>query len=451
MRLRTDAVLVVVRTIRHCAMGGPGRAGRGAEMEGQGMNYELIKTSAHDTRLDAGSVHMIITSPPYFGLRSYDGDQVVDWPAVEYAPMPGLPTITIPAQSCGLGEESTPEAYIGHMVLVMREMWRVLRDDSTAWVNLGDSFAGSGGAGGDYNAGGIREGQPKFKPPKSALRAKSKILIPHRFALAMQSEGWIVRQDIVWAKGVSCLPDYAGSCMPESTRDRPTTGHEYLFLLAKRGRYFYDAEAVKESSTGQNGAAADFKRTTKDHLLPGQSAIQHREEREPTTDNGTRNLRSVWVINPGSYPGAHFATFPERLPELCIQAGTSARGVCDACGAPWQRVVDKTFMPQPDVSQEKGVRGNGTQKPLDVTNHRDGYPRGTTAATTTGWRPTCTCNAGEPVPATVLDPFNGSGTSGAVATMHGRNYIGLDLSDDYFEQAHQRIGHTQPMFPGVLA
>jgi DNA modification methylase len=387
----------------------------------------------------------------------------VEWPAVTYAPMPGLPTITIEPIVCGLGEEPTPETFIGHMVLVMREMWRVLRDDGTCWVNLGDSFAGSGGAGGDYAAGGIREGQPKFKTPKSALRAKSKILIPHRFALAMQSEGWIVRQDIVWAKGVSCLPDYAGSCMPESTRDRPTTGHEYLFLLSKNPKYFYDKEAVSApaKSAGKTRIALEISgsaaqalqngRTPSGNGVPGTvttyAPTRNLRSVWAITYAPTRNLRSVWVINPGSYPGAHFATFPERLPELCILAGTSAKGVCPECGAPWERVVEHSVTKLTRGEQPWTVgSANGGQPQRDAPGGMHVQP-----FTTTGWAPTCTCNAAEPIPATVLDPFNGSGTTGAVATKHGRDYIGIDLSDNYFEQAHERIGQTPLMFPGFAA
>jgi len=258
--------------------------------------------------------------------------------------------------------------------------------------------------------------------------------IPWRVAFALQADGWYLRSDIIWAKGVSFCPTYSGSCMPESCKDRPTKGHEYVFLLSKNARYYYDGDAVRENGVGQTGQAANFARDTKDHVIPGQGAAQHRTDREPTTDNGTRNLRTVWTINPGNYAGAHFATFSPALIEPMIKAGTSAKGVCPECGAQWERVTEKEFVPQQDVSREKGIKGNGSQKPMDKSNGWDGFPRGTTAVTTTGWRPTCQCDAGPPVPATVLDPFLGSGTTAEVAIRLGRRAVGIELSREYCDE-----------------
>jgi DNA modification methylase len=397
------------------------------------MNYQLLTGDSRTVlrTLAPKSVHAIITSPPYFNLRSYSGEQDVDWEAFEYAPMPGLPPLSIPAWRGGLGNEPTIEMYIGHLVLCLREWWRVLRDDGCAFVNLGDSFAGSGGAGGDYNAGGIREGQPKFMADKAqgyGIKAKDLYMVPARFALAAQADGWYVRSRIIWAKGVSFLADYAGSCMPESVTDRPTKSDEDIYLLTKQPKYFWDNEAVKEPSTGQTGKAASFKRTTKDNLIPNQSAMQHRTDRSDTVDTGGRSLRSVWVINPQGYDGAHFAVWPPALVAPMIKAATSEHGVCGGCGAPWARVVEK----QGRITIPRLTEGD------EGENSKMNGPGAWNAYITTGWQPTCTCNAAI-VPATVLDPFGGSGTTAATACALGRNAISIDISTDYIQLQEERI------------
>ena len=149
---------------------------------------------------------------------------------------------------------------------------------------------------------------------------------------------------------------------------------------------------------------------------------------EPVSYNPTT---SVFVINPGSFKGSHFATFPPALVRPMILAGTSQRGCCSSCGAPYERVISKEFIPQQDVSREKGIKGSGSQKPMDKSNGWEGFPRGSTAVQTTGWTPTCTCDAGDPVPATVLDPFAGSGTTADVARQLGRRWQLIELSREY--------------------
>lgn len=273
------------------------------------MSYQLIHGSAHSLpQIPDKSVHLICTSPPYFGLRSYSGDQAIEWPTVEYAPMAGLAPIRV--QGCepgcvhewadgkpvgvgrndggrdiggrggnyqgdgqhksqttqgayciycsgwrgGLGLEPTIEAYIGHLILCLREWHRILRPEGLCFVNLGDSYNGSNGSGGDYNVGGLREGQPRYPGRRAnGLKPKDLMMVPSRFALAAQAEGWYLRSAIVWAKGVSFIPHYAGSCMPESVQDRPTNGYEMVYMLAKSPSYYYDADAVKESGVVSAG------------------------------------------------------------------------------------------------------------------------------------------------------------------------------------------------------
>jgi DNA modification methylase len=395
------------------------------------MNYQLLTGDSRTVlrTLAPKSVHAIITSPPYFNLRSYSGEQDVDWEAFEYAPMPGLPPLSIPAWRGGLGNEPTIEMYIGHLILCLREWWRVLRDDGCCFVNLGDSFAGSG-KGGQSEEKRSENWQPVYgnKGKRYGLKSKDLCLVPARFALAAQADGWYVRSRIIWAKGVSFLADYAGSCMPESVTDRPTKSDEDIYLLTKQPKYFWDQEAVKEPSTGQTGKAASFKRTTKDNLIPNQSAMQHRTDRSDTVDTGGRSLRSVWVINPQGYDGAHFAVWPPALVAPMIKAATSEHGVCGDCGAPWARVVEK----QGRITIPRLTEGD------EGENSKMNGPGAWNAYITTGWQPTCTCNAAI-VPATVLDPFGGSGTTAATACALGRNAISIDISTDYIQLQEERI------------
>lgn len=248
--------------------------------------------------LPDGFINTCVTSPPYFGLRDYGTDGQI-------------------------GLEDTPEEYVGRLVEVFREVRRVLRDDGTLWLNLGDSYnAHPGQRKVTDKAGGKQQTQRGSTGAPSrcvdGLKPKDLIGIPWRVAFALQADGWYLRQDIIWNKP---------NPMPESVRDRCTKAHEYIFLLSKSPRYYFDAEAIKEPSSGQSGAAANFKRTTKEADPPGQKYKQHREGRKPTDDTGTRNRRSVWTVTPKPYKGAHFATFPPDLIAPCILAGAPPGGI----------------------------------------------------------------------------------------------------------------------------
>ena len=277
--------------------------------------------------LAAGSVRCAISSPPYWALREY-GTAPLTWPAVAYAPMPGLPAIVeVPAMRCSLGLEPTPEAYVAHLVLVYRELRRVLADDGTCWVNLGDCHAT--GAGSARNPGGSfgkqsgltgeRGGIPRSAPnrqPQAGLKPKDLCGLPWRVAFALQADGWWLRSDVIWHK-----PDV----LPESVADRPTRAHEYLFLLAKRRRYYFDGRAIAEpvtcpeASTPEDMARA-FGRRRATTPAPRQSA-----PRATGAAPTVRNRRTVWRIATSKYAGPHFAVFPRELVEPCVLAG-SARG-----------------------------------------------------------------------------------------------------------------------------
>lgn len=390
--------------------------------------------SAHDLAfLSDKSVHAVITSPPYFGLRAYAGDQDVDWPEIAYSPMAGLPPITVPAQRCALGGETDPFAYIGHLIHCLREWKRVLRDDGVCMVDLGDSYTRNGGT--DRKVpetaivGSTRNtlAQMGDRTQRSTqIAPKNLLLIPSRFALAAQADGWIVRANIVWAKGVSFLKGYAGSSMPESVQDRPSRSHENIYLLAKRERYFWDREAVAEPSL-----LPDDNR--KARSAEGQKALpteQVNGVRPGSATYATRNLRSVWVISPRPFAAAHFACWPESLVDPMIRATTSERGCCPACGASWVRVVERG-----ELAGEKRIQ-TGERPAADVRGVSATGMARTNGRTWTekidhGFTPSCTCNAGPAIPCTVLDPFSGSGTTGKVAVRLGRRYVGVDLAGEY--------------------
>lgn len=378
------------------------------------------------------SIHTCVTSPPYFGLRDYGLPKTL-WTTAEYSPMAGLQTIELGEWEGCLGLEPTPDLYIGHLVQVFREVWRVLRDDGTCWVNMGDSYNGSGGAGGDYNKGGLKEGQPKYKGRNiSTLKPKDLMMIPARLALALQADGWYLRSDIIWNKS---------NPIPESVTDRPTKSHEYIFLLAKNKKYFYDVDAIREPYTSDieqprdkhaEGYQADY--------INGQrfSAGEHNYY-----SKGGRNKRSVWNVSTQPFPDAHFATFPSKLITPCVLAGTSAEGCCSKCGAPYKRVTKKG---KPILN---AWSANGAaQYNIDAQKmKRTGLSEGSTLKhivpiKTIGWQPTCKCNA-DIVPCTVLDIFNGSGTVGIACVNNELDYIGIELSEKYVEMSRKRIDEAK--------
>jgi hypothetical protein len=250
---------------------------------------------------------------------------------------------------------------------------------------------------------------------------------------SMVEPGFYLRSDIIWSKL---------NPMPESVTDRPTKSHEYVFLLTKAATYYWDAEAVKERCKAE----------TMQHIdrYGGTLVVTHidvtRNDKE-TLDyfgaTGTRNIRSVWTIATQPFKGAHFATFPQKLAETCIKAGTSERGCCPKCGAAWERVVERTKPPadvytgtvKPDsiapVSHpELGKAGMGQK----LQNWYNEHP-----VETLGWRPTCSCGEADTRPCVVLDPFSGAGTTGLVATKLGRDYIGIELNPAYNAMAKGRI------------
>jgi len=357
------------------------------------------------------------------------------------------------------------------MVEVFREVRRVMRDDGTLWLNMGDGYSG-GNAGGTYNpetwkptdgsGGNSSWGKRQQRTERIlGLRSKNLIGMPWRLALALQAEGWYLRSDIIWAKP---------NPMPESCTDRPTKSHEHLFLLTVKPRYFYDAHAVREKGVPSGWARqrAAGKDTWDYCRTPERIAATGQDCEGSTCVDGTRNLRDVWTIPTEAFPGAHFATFPRRLVEPCIKAGTSDKGCCPECGRPWVRVVEKERVAtRPARNSKIKVPGGWDTGPgSHGTYHRDGRgqpeyrdasevgnrdpARHVSTSQTLGWRPGCECG-GYPVvdPCTVFDPFCGSGTSGVVATQLGRRFVGIELNPEYAEMARRRIANPEPQ-PAIV-
>lgn len=363
----------------------------------------LVQADARRIPLVNNSVDCVVTSPPYWGLRDYG---VVGQLGLE------------PLHDClgwAMGDPCG-ECWVCQMVAVFREVRRVLKPWGSCWVNLGDSYSDAIGKKTTFRRD-LASLLPVGHQKGSGLRTKNLCGLPWRFALALQADGWWLRSEVIWAKP---------NPMPESVKDRPTKAHEQVFLLTKSPRYFYDHEAVREPARGKN--LHDL--TGTGHHAPGQPphtgnrrskspdgwdrgngahGTIHRAGRskgEPAEIRQGRSLRSVWVITPQPMSEDHFATFPEALVERCILASTSAKGNCQRCGRPWERVVE----PEPILTQHA--------------------PQ----ACASGWRPTCGCSAGEPVAAVILDPFVGSGTTCRVAERLGRKAIGLDLSMRYLAE-----------------
>lgn len=383
-------------------------------------------------------VQCVVTSVPYWGLRDYGVEG-------QY------------------GLEKSPEAYIAKMVEVFRELKRIMRDDAVLFLNMGDCY-----------------------------QDKQLVGMPWRLAFALQADGCWLRSDIIWFKtnpmpealngwrwerhrvkvkdGIKHSGGTRGNangafesslhtqgryaqwrecpgCPKCEANDglilrkgswRPTSAHEYIFMLTKSANYYADGEAVRDAA--QDWGQRDRK--------PGSAFVDGTPGRSKQFGGKDcdfaqrgRNLRNVWRISTAPFAGAHFATFAPKIPELCIKAGTSDKGACPKCGGPWVRVVNRKFVGSYHDHKADGIQyglrqnGAGPAKTWNIPE-------------TLGWRPSCACDAGEPVPCVVLDPFMGAGTTGLVAEKLGRDWLGIELNPEYVEMAEARIrkATTTPLF-----
>jgi len=364
----------------------------------------LHHSDAREMPIESNSVHCVVTSPPYYGLRKYRADEELV-----------------------IGDESTPEKYVESIVAVFNEVYRVLRDDGMAWLNLGDSYSVNG----------------------------TLLGIPWRVAFALQDNGWTLRSDVIWAKKAP---------MPESVNGTRWERCKVKSCASIRAVGIYNANAYEYPQGAVNNGTIDGSATWEDctgcdkcnhndgyvlrqgswrstssheHIFQLTKGMNYYSDGEAVKTDTQANRRDVWRdISPEPYAGEHFATFPPDLPRLCIQASTSEAGVCGSCGNQWARVVEHTNMVinRSNNQERSGIRimSSGTMESPSITKFL-------------GWKPTCDCNS-DKIPATVLDPFAGTGTTLLAAQRLGRSGIGVDLSEDYLNQAIKRLSNqTLPM------
>jgi DNA modification methylase len=382
-----------------------------------------------------------------------------------------------------LGLEPTPEMFVHHLVLIFRELRRVLRDDGCFWLNIGDSYCGYKGD--NYSKAGVRgtgeathvpKGHDIGTPHTSAMKPKDLMGIPWRVALALQADGWYLRSAIPWIKG---------NAMPEAVKDRPTTSHEHIFLLSKSPRYYYDLDAIRmpilETSLARNQYAWNSKQRT--HAPKERRGEDHREPGDLFDESGRNRRTGDWFedsiellieeaeayihylknfqnnggllhgsdgtplaifANPKPFSEAHFAVFPDRLVEPLIKAGTPTKS-CSTCRTPWQRKIEKSYtnpVERNQESQDEGFMDGGKARKKGSLNTGE-FPTGVRVKTV-GWEPGCDCESNKgkvqvteaPI---VLDPFLGSGTVGIVAEQLGRRWLGSDISIEYCQIALKRF------------
>lgn len=383
--------------------------------------------------LPDGCVHEICTSPPYWGLRSY------------------LPK-DHPDKVHELGTEGSPEEYVAKSVEVYAECRRVLHPSGVFFLNIGDSYANDAKGPGSKK-GAACQGRPNIESVQKAwrgggLKKKELVGIPWMLAFALRQDGWWLRGEQIWQKL---------NGMMESVADRPVRGHEHVFLLTKRPRYFYDSFATRVPAAASTlkdkrlsrEPVRDYADAARRHG-DGESNAHNRKAAASAVGSDTALLRSVWSIPVARSKEAHFAVMPERLALTCVRAGTSKKGVCPACGEPWRRVLEKVRVPTRPGTESKLFGGPNSRvnrsrdpgHPTELEGKRVGNrdpERHVTRVETVGWRPGCECHAGEPIPAVVLDPFAGSGTTLKVAVANGRRAIGCDLNPEYVEIVRRRM------------
>lgn len=347
------------------------------------------------------SVQVICTSPPYFGMRNYRVNGQI-------------------------GNEETPDEYVARIVAVCRELWRVLRDDGLFFLNEGDTYADDtkwGGATGGKHVAALHGDTGIGRGKKhTGLPPKSLVGIPWRVALALQAEGWVVRNAVAWVKT---------NAMPSSIDDRFTCAHETVFVLSKQSDYFFDWYDVQEPASDNRMAKA--RKIIRDLNLIGQA----------DGSEGKRRCRDAWLIPTSPYAEAHFACFPPALVDRMIRAGSSTYGCCPHCGAPWTRYLERVGEKCTDAARQAlHPKRSRRMEGFELYGREDGFtppPQEIALVRMKGWIPGCSCMANIPVPCVVLDPFCGSGTTGMMAMRRKRNFIGIDLNPEYLPLAKARI------------
>lgn len=455
----------------------------------QGSVFDVLPT------LPAGWADCVVTSPPYWQLRSYLKN---DHPLKRHE----------------LGAEPTPEAFVDNLVRVFREVRRVMADHATCWLNIGDSYNANTGTGfnasqrgASYRPGGAKRRKELAangitKPPKIDLDAGNLCLIPQRLALALQADGWLVRSVIVWHKPAPMPASVSGwqwrrcrvkvkgtgwggadgSIHPSKLRDgktmlrensggvpkngvaewrdcegcpkcaphggyvlrrgswRPTSSWEPILMLAKSAKYFADGDAVRQPPAAATVSRDQYTRVLDDP--DEQFAVRHDHE----TISTSANLRDVWTISHEPLTHKHYASYPSELVYRCLKAGTSARGYCPTCSAPWARVVE-TERNFPSAGRNGHPGRYGDTDSMSAKGF--GLPSLQTESRTLGWRQTCPCPPHEPRAGRVLDCFSGSGRTGLEALRLGLDYTGVDLNPEYVDLSRRLLRDESPLFSGV--
>jgi DNA modification methylase len=353
--------------------------------------------------LDSEVVDCCVTSPPYFGLRDYGIEGQV-------------------------GLEATPGEYVVKMVEIFQEVRRVLAPHGTVWLNLGDSYAAQGGGKEEGQYVEKRVAGTTWQParsPQPGYKPKDLFGIPWRVAFALQDDGWWLRSDIIWHKP---------NAMPSSVRDRPTTSHEYVFLLSKQARYYFDREAVLEPAAWERWGNQTVPKYEGTASATGWIKPQSKEKLvNAAVTAGGKNIRSVWTIPTRPYPEAHFATFPEELPRRAILAGCPEY-VCRVCGKPRERIVESEPVPEDEKNKPHSYDWHETTSDLGgqkMQDWRDAHP-----PQTIGWTD---CGHDSYRAGRVLDPFAGAGTTALVARSLERHSLLIELSGEYCDQIAARL------------
>jgi len=438
------------------------------------------------SRIDAGTVNVVVTSPPYWRLRSYLAADD-------------------PRKPLELGGDATPDEFVRNLVGVFELVRPLMAEHGVIFVNLADTYVNDGKWGGQTGGKHVKALHGAALPMRakacSGLKPRDRAGIPERFALAMQAAGFWWRDTILWHKPApmpmsfngwrwercrvkvgrknvdwKATPkgwdvgegshdsgvDSKGNYRKEGEREatvavyeacpgckkceqndglvlrrgafRTTPDYEPIFMFTVSDTYYCDREAVAEPASLATIGRNRYSRVTENHA-DEQYAAKHDHE----FTGETRNPRSTWEISPDNYRGAHYAAFPRELVERCLKMAMSQRGYCAACGMPWCRVVDVSY-------ENPGNRTTNGPKSLAGRAEDPGYgQRLERTAETLGWRASCGCG-GEPVSGVVLDPFGGTGTTAEVALGMGHQAILCELNPEYIQQIRQRLGKAMPLF-----
>ena len=401
------------------------------------IENKVIKGNALEelSKFPSNIIDCSITSPPYYSARYYGEEINTFWDNKKWYGQLGL--------------ESSPQMYISHLVDIFSEIYRVLKSSGIFFLNIGDTYAGS------MHGHGIKEKNPNslqspfneydpasiMMPPsktcvgsESWIVPKQLLLIPSRVAVALQSKGWILRQDIIWHKN---------SCLPSTARDRFTSSYEHIFMFVKNRKYFFNDEFSRKEYEPASVKRVEYQLPLFGGHESGAACTGSKkgggEQRYISLNPKGAKKHDVWNMNTANYHGAHFATFPEILVENCIKPGCP-KEVCTICGKPKIPIVKKTYIPTRPGLNTGTMKSSSKDDPLKSLHDREiTKKRMKMKYEYIGMFPSCKCNSSF-IPGIILDPFAGSGTSLIVAKKLGYRYIGIEMHPKYVDMINARLG-----------